>query len=89
MLALDVVGRISLIALSRVPHEYRESIDAMVEVGIQLAGVLFLQKGALRHALAKRLFQLAHTLFGQVPPSEFKWEAFAIAEHQLTTCAAR
>jgi AcrR family transcriptional regulator len=41
MLALGVVGGISLIALSWVQDEYRESIDAMVDVALQLAGVLF------------------------------------------------
>jgi AcrR family transcriptional regulator len=41
MLALGVVGGISLIALSWVQDEYRESIDAMVAVALQLAGVLF------------------------------------------------
>lgn len=41
MLALGVVGGISLIALSWVQDEYGESIDAMVAVALQLAGVLF------------------------------------------------
>lgn len=40
MLAFGVVGGISLMALSWVQDEYRESIDAMVDVGLQLAGVL-------------------------------------------------
>ncbi|MDB5916035.1 MAG: TetR/AcrR family transcriptional regulator [Massilia sp.] len=43
MLAFGVVGGISLIALSWVQDGYRESIDAMVEVGLQLAGVLFVR----------------------------------------------
>jgi AcrR family transcriptional regulator len=46
MLAFGVVGGISLIALSWVQGGYRESIDAMVEVALQLAGVLFVQKRA-------------------------------------------
>jgi AcrR family transcriptional regulator len=46
MLALGVVGGISLIALSWVQDEYRESIDAMVEVALQLAGVLFVHQRA-------------------------------------------
>lgn len=33
---------ISLMAFSWIQDEYRESIDAMVEVGLQLAGVLFM-----------------------------------------------
>jgi AcrR family transcriptional regulator len=43
MLAFGVVGGISLIALSWVQDEYRESIDAMVAVALQLAGVLFVR----------------------------------------------
>jgi AcrR family transcriptional regulator len=46
MLAFGVVGGISLIALSWVRDGYRESIDAMVGVALQLAGVLFVHKSA-------------------------------------------
>ena len=46
MLAFGVVGGISLIALSWVQDEYRESIDAVVEVALQLAGVMFVHKSA-------------------------------------------